>query len=114
MIEDQPFRHIEDPQTALRWRNFLIKSAVPAALWTIWNEVNGLFIDGSLLPAFNTTIDGSVRAFLIITHVAIPFALTGLLLEASERAHLRYRQLDSSTPPRGRGDRIYDFLTSFR
>lgn len=106
--------HIENPQTAIRWRNFLLCCAVPAALWTIWNEVNGLLISHDLLPAFNTAIDTSVRAYLLVTKVAIPLAITGVALEASERAHLRYRQLDRQTPPHGLGERMYDFFAEFQ
>lgn len=108
-MERHSFR-IENPQTAVRLRNFFLGCAVPASLWALGNLVNGLFISHDLLPAFNTTVDSSIRVYLFVTKVALPFGLAGFALEASERAHLRYRKLDMKTPPRGLGERMYDFL----
>ena len=111
---ERHFSRIENPQTAVRLRNFFLGCAVPASLWALGNIVNGLFISHDLLPAFNTAIDSSIRVYLLVTKVALPLGLAGFALEASERAHLRYRQLDKQTPPRGLGERMYDFLVGHR
>lgn len=111
MANRELFHFIQTPESAVRWRNFLLTVAVPGAIWLLYNSIDGYFLSKELLTLYDPSYESLEKVHLAIREVVVPFLATYVPLKLSEYAHGRFRQLDPNTPPAGPAERyFYDGL----
>lgn len=82
----------------------------PGALWILTSVIRGTISHHDASVIFDTSVETSVRTGIALSKIVFPLLSTYIPFKASEHAHMRYRQLDPNTPPRGFAEKVYDVL----